>query len=147
MPDWFVLLTPLLLLPIALLFMFIGCGLQTTGIPDEPPYDIPVTLHIVDIPSIADGVKSLEVTFTGEVFGDSTRSTTRTLTHEQIKANSFIDDFEIVSLYDFGTVACKCIVTFFAAPSDAAEAIREKVEAEPLPEFRLSRIDNDFFFF
>jgi hypothetical protein len=31
MIDWYMLLTPLVVLPIALLFVFVGCGLEDSG--------------------------------------------------------------------------------------------------------------------
>lgn len=43
MIDWFVLLTPLLLMPIFLLFVFVGCAkVQTVALPFGRPNDIPV---------------------------------------------------------------------------------------------------------
>ena len=37
MIDWFVVLTPLLLLPIALLLLFVGCSLENPGTTTYPP--------------------------------------------------------------------------------------------------------------
>ena len=68
MIDWFVLLSPLLLLPIFLLFAFAGCQL-IWGVDDYVPASlvpVPVTLTIE--PGCSNGVSSIQVLFNIGVF-------------------------------------------------------------------------------
>lgn len=147
--DVFPYLVLLVLLPVVLLMVFLGCGLSTTGTTTapEPPFNTPATLHILDIPNIGENVKTLKVFFKAEVVGidgEVTRETEHTRAHKDIDPDTFVNDFNLVSLYESGKVSCRC--AFFMESSgliNADEIDHEKVEHEPLPEFKLARDEND----
>jgi hypothetical protein len=65
MIDWFVLLTPLAVLPIVLLFAFVGCAFKTSPIETDDPSTAPIKprvwLHYG--PGFEKGIDSLEVRF------------------------------------------------------------------------------------
>ena len=67
MIDWFVFLSPALLLPIFLLFAFTGCQLiWPVDLP--PPVLVPVPVTLTIEPGCSDGVSSIQVLFNIGVF-------------------------------------------------------------------------------
>src|SRR5262245_59740233 len=77
MIDWFVLLTPVHLLPIVLLFVFVGCQLvftvdepleePTDKPPDEPPSQGPVFVELVISAGCDVGIGFLDITVTSDI--------------------------------------------------------------------------------
>jgi hypothetical protein len=155
--DSFVPFIPLIVLPILLLFNFLGCGLPTSGStgPLQPPFEMPVTLHIADDPNIADGLWDIKVTFTftPTQLGLGVQNTVHLLAPDEITPNKIINDFNVAPLHEDGTVDCTCVITFgvfgeidsYADGAVAVTANQDKVEGEPLPEFILTRVGDDFF--
>ncbi len=64
MIDHFMLLTPLVLLPIVLLFAFVGCALQTGGIPGPQVPQVQATLLYSPNDLTLQNITSLNVNFT-----------------------------------------------------------------------------------
>jgi hypothetical protein len=142
MIDWFVVLVPLVLLPIVLLFVFVGCTYD---------YDVlvllPVILHYG--PGSETNVESIEVTFE---FG--AHSSTRTLFHQDsvpdggeiIKPDGGkIEEF-VAPVNEEGQVECTCLIKMKQTPVPQFEpASAHKEEDEDLQgHFELSR-DGDSF--
>ncbi|HEY5811785.1 MAG TPA: hypothetical protein VIT23_03925 [Terrimicrobiaceae bacterium] len=67
MIDWFVLLSPLLLLPIFMLFAFTGCQL-IWGVDLPPPALVPVPVTLTIEPGCNIGVSSIQVLFNIGIF-------------------------------------------------------------------------------
>ena len=104
------------------------------------------TLHILNIPNIAQDVKTLKVFFKADVssaYGEETRERQHILEPKDIKPDSFVDDPEVVTLAESGTVSCRCEFSMDSGIVNSDEIDHEKVEDEPLPEFKLSRDEND----
>ena len=67
MIDWFVFLSPVLLLPILLLFAFTGCQL-IFPVDTPPPVLVPVPVTLTIEPGCSGGVSSIQVLFNIGIF-------------------------------------------------------------------------------
>ena len=67
MIDWFVFLSPVLLLPIFLLFAFTGCQL-IFPVDTPPPVLVPVAVTLTIEPGCSGGVSSIQVLFNIGIF-------------------------------------------------------------------------------
>ena len=146
MIDWFVMLAPLAALPIVLLFVFVGCGLQTTG---EPGAILSVSLNfspseMVDAPNVTNMVVQgkASIPSKGDIFHDTdwTFSHKKTLTgNDLVAGTATIDINRTIGFEDEAWVSCQCIITM----SDGLS--QTEPESEPLrhdkPEDSDQRID------
>ena len=79
MIDWYVLLTPLVLLPIVLLFVFVGCSITTSGTADDvftPVFSLRYSSSI----AATVGLDSITITITRDSFETGTTSVSHTYT-------------------------------------------------------------------
>jgi len=139
MLDWFVLLVPLAVLPIILLFAFVGCPLDRSGLATSLPFSWG--------PGLGDGdVTSIVVTFTASVAeGEGGGSVFEgpksvTLSGAQLVTGDSVG-IVFLTLPEYGPVTCNCTVTGTtpAAPGSPPALVKEKLEDEPAPPFHLSR--------
>jgi hypothetical protein len=129
MTDWFALLTPLLVLPIILLFVFVGCALDRAG-----HSNLPILLRIGS--GFETGVESIAITFTfdpksGEMTatwaaGQSASDFDATLTLlGPLPANGYeLTEYGVnaLQLESEGDVKCECVVTKTATLEKATES-------------------------
>jgi hypothetical protein len=112
MIDVFVLLVPLAVLPIVLIFVFVGCSLDSAGIPGAPRLSLPAGLNLT--------VASMEVTVkvTGED-GES-QSDTKSLNNSEFPAGEgFVDFFivlEDIDAEEEGSAHCQCSLLVLGNP-------------------------------
>jgi hypothetical protein len=109
MVDWFVLLVPLAALPIVLLFVFIGCSLDRSGIP------LPV-VGIVMGAGLSTGVDNVKVEFQYSLLSKESPSDLNlklTLQGAQLAEDTFIDRSSELNLTSEpeGHLECKCVIT------------------------------------
>jgi hypothetical protein len=154
MSDPLVLLTPLIILAIVSLLVFVGCGLSTGGATSLHP-DTPATLHIANHADIAAGLEELNVEFEfwpGEPDYWGVQDWDDTFPAAQITPDQVITSGTIVKLNMAGTVKCRCTITFLEVPGgidtyqpidSVAESQEKEADAEPVP-FTLAR-DGDKF--
>ena len=139
MLDWFVLLVPLAVLPIILLFAFVGCPLDRSGQATSLPFSWGPGLGNGDVTSIV-------VTFTASVAeGEGGGSvfkgpTTVTLSGAQLVTGGTVG-ITFLTLQDYGPVTGICTVTGTVAAGNLPDPLppKEKLEDEPPPPFHLSR--------
>jgi hypothetical protein len=144
MIDGFVLLIPLVLLPILVLFVFVGCVLDRSGNRSAP-------IRFSYVGDFSD-VQRIEVTFTftpteqeGSQFADA--AGTLDIKGDQVQPNGATDLPDgTVSFSDEGTVTCSCTVTKKPPqPGDPAEQFttdslgKDKDEDADPPPFTLVR--------
>jgi hypothetical protein len=140
MIDGFVLLAPLILLPIILLFVFIGCTLDTTG--------AQVAVRLVYGPGFETDIESIEVKFEfNPVEPLSHLVAIETLTHDEIlpEGNSVVKE-TLVSLGDEGEIECTCVITKMQTPEPifCFESIHKARDEDVERFFQLSREGDDF---
>jgi hypothetical protein len=134
MIDWFVVLVPLVLLPIVLLFVFVGCQL-IWGVEE-----VQVVYVGLDISSGCDtGVSTITVTFKTNIapageFPETFSTTLSTIPSAEFTIST--PDLKI-KLEDEGTVDCLVSITPLVESPVDHTATHEKVEDEPLDSFKL----------
>jgi hypothetical protein len=165
MIDWSVLLIPIALLPVVLLFAFVGCRLDKSGAnPDAPiSFTYPAGLTAPSGPgpalqSIA-WQYTLDLTFDpdfGEGIIGSPPTTVGPFKREPGTSAAIASAGEthqhFVQLRTYGDVICTCTVVTAPNPpfDDTTKTItrgplaKEKIEDEPGPAFQLTR-DGDTF--
>ena len=148
MIDWFVLLTPLVLLPIFLLLVFVGCA-AVTGLDD---FSVTSYTAFGYVKGLKDKVNSIVWSFevvlepggivTGTIGGGpSPPPTTYSLTSGQIddvNGGEIPDGY--INIESEGSVTCHCTVTKAGASSSEPELTltKDKYEDEPPPTFTLA---------
>jgi hypothetical protein len=155
MIDSFILVTPLLVLPIVF-FGFVGCVLDREGAAGS----VPLTLHYS--PDLQTDVQSIEVTFTYSMFDTEIfhevivgkGETSASLKNESINPSGGLIAAESdIALTYRAEITCACVVTTSPVPSDhnspgtphvLAPADREKDADENPPAFQLQRDGDDF---
>ncbi len=137
MIDWFVVLTPLLLIPIVFPFVCVGCVLTKEGGASHLSFLYQQGLDEVDSLEVHVDVSGL-TNDDGDVgsvpslqFGDiETEGTDGERRHH----------LGYIPATSTGTIVCTCTLTMLDGPDQEADAKTiEKVEHEPVPEFTLSR--------
>lgn len=137
MIDWFVLLTPLALLPVFLLFVFIGCVLDPSGTKDpNAPLYIDSPIYFKYGPEVvAQGVVSLDISVQLVGFEPGVEN----------PPPVYLDSFEseetiliigMIPLSSEGSVTCLCDVSMGFVPNTCSK-VHEKIEDEPLQTFEL----------
>jgi hypothetical protein len=142
MIDWFVLLIPLVLLPILVLFVFVGCPLDRSGNRSAP-------IRFSYVGDYSD-VQSIEATFTftpskteGSEFPHSVGVIP--LTGDQVKPGGDTDLPDgTLFLPDIGTLKCSCTITKKLSqpgeqPIKEDSPDKDKDEDEDPPSFTLVR--------
>ena len=109
MMDWFVLLVPLAALPIALLFVFVGCALDTSGVP------LPTVALLIEAGFETD-IDTVKVTFQYSLSsGESPSNLTaiQTLSGPNLVEGTFIDKSSDLNLagQPEGELSCTCLIT------------------------------------
>jgi hypothetical protein len=158
MIDWYIVLVPLVLLPIFLLFVFTGCvldreGLLPTGIKFE--YSPGLNLNSESSP----GLERIEWEYNLKLdrdpdFGEGIIGSSPggedvgpfVLEGTAIKAEGGTNQYDI-SIETYGPITCKCTVVTKPNPSSnepsqtivLAQAVKNKIEDETPPKFQLSR--------
>jgi hypothetical protein len=139
MVDWFVVLTPLLLIPIVFPFVCVGCVLTRQGgaaplsfLYQQGLDDVDSIEVHVDVSGLTDddddeGVPPVQSIQVGDIETEGTDAQRR-------------HHLGTVPAISKGTMVCTCTVTMLQGPAQEADSkTYEKVESEPVPEFRLSR--------
>jgi hypothetical protein len=114
MIDWYVLLVPVALLPIALLFVFVGCGLDEHGGASVRK----VMLRYEDIPKKAKPIISFTATFGIVAAANSQQpspdpSTASVAWTDGTIWPGVLPQFGVVTFSKDGAVDCTCEVTVF----------------------------------
>jgi hypothetical protein len=109
MMDWIVLLVPLAALPIALLFVFVGCALDTSGTP------LPTVALLIGAGFETD-IDTVKVTFQYSLSsGESPSNLTaiQTLSGSDLDEGTLIDKSSDLNLVDQpeGKLSCTCLIT------------------------------------
>src|SRR3989304_1471133 len=113
MIDWFVLLSPLILLPVFLLFVFVGCGLNRSGAIENMTF---AKLAIGE--GLFDDIEHITVTFDAHGEGISKASGDLVLNHDDIVQGAFVECPGIVATAPVA-VTCTCVIVVFATPYKA----------------------------
>lgn len=147
MTDWLVYLSPLLLLPIVMLFGFVGCTLNTKGSPAA-------TVALVIGKGMDTGVESVLVEFQYRLKPSNEAASnmflTFTLTSSDLTEGSVFDKTDELQLWDapFGHLECTCEVTETATskktPLFYNQSYNRENEDSGLDPFKLSREDGEF---
>ncbi len=148
MIDWFVLLTPLVLLPILLLFVFIGCRLDTAGaIPPsgvvEFSYQPGLGLEFPNKPKVVSFVVTWEGPLAGSLASISRGGESAPAINND--AGEMFLQAGDVGVESEGVITCKCAVTYIADPlagdetSENFSSAKEKVADVSAPRFELVR--------
>jgi hypothetical protein len=109
MIDWFIVLVPLAALPVVMLFVFIGCALNSEGIA------WPMVALFIGKGFDTD-IQSIEVTFQYNLAGGESPSNLRvsvTLQPPSLTAGTFINKTSELNLLDepAGSLNCTCVIT------------------------------------
>lgn len=120
MIDWFVLLTPLLILPIVLVFVFVGCTLQTTPLFGAAPQ---VTFFVTFDPEVAeeeDFMPHVLVDIVGHTMDgqDVTESPSRIGDQDRTELDDGRFQYTIEAIYQDGEYCVTCRV--YANARDSA---------------------------
>jgi hypothetical protein len=150
MIDWFVLLTPLALLPIFLLFVFIGCPLLRGGLATEGPFRFYYPPNLGENSLVLTIEVSLEYQsdwFCPEEEGESTFWNVEPPPQTIVNLDQDGDtvNLGVVDLACRGWVECRCIFTGTASSQNPVFGSRVKNEDEMPPTFYLNRDENDIF--
>jgi hypothetical protein len=133
MIDWFVLLMPFAALPIVLLFVFVGCGLDRSGIPSNIffllPEDYDYALAAVDL---------IEATITVTGAGGDSQSAIVTMKKGGFSwTNEVGIDLAAIDAEEEGSAHCECKIKFFN--SDTLESVVPPADhVEPDRPFQLT---------
>ncbi len=106
--DWFVLLAPLLVLPIVALFVFVGCTLPTQGTWQDVPFWFKYDA------GCDTGVQTIEVRFQPIESGEAPSNLKQviTLNHNDIKPEGdILTQYGLFPLSAEGDVECVCVIT------------------------------------
>ncbi len=126
MVDWFVLLIPLVLLPIILLFGYVGCVLDRAG--GASPIDLRFPGTIFGT------VSTINVSLKVDEEGSTTLSSPKNTPVTAASANPAYVGSAGINIA--GTVTCSCSFTPPGAPPVSLS--KPKIECEPSPQFELT---------
>jgi hypothetical protein len=145
MIDWFVLLTPVLLLPIFLLFAFTGCQL-IWPVEVPPPNLVPVPVTLTIEPGCDSGVSSIQVLFNiGVFFGteDAVELEVSPVPPDGISISS--SDLMKAEASDEEVLWCKVtLVLEDGGPLTLKQTAHEMIGDTPVEPFILSCVDGEF---
>jgi hypothetical protein len=122
--DWFVVLTPLLLLPVFLPFVFVGCALNSHGAPAQP-------VRLTFGEGVGNHVDSVTVMFTFTPSGAPapTLAAIETLTGGEISAaDSMVDKTDEFAMHKQppGDLICTCTITKKDTLEEVTKALGQK---------------------
>jgi len=135
MIDWFVLLIPLVLLPIFLLFVFVGCGLERMGrwTGDGISNTTTVDFHYVE--GVKDAVLQIDIEFKfdGNLLGAVI------MEQDDFSADGGHMPAGDILLTSEGEITCEGKVTMVGdlAGADVSVEPKQKKKDEPAPSFTL----------
>jgi|SaaInl7_200m_RNA_FD_contig_61_1205656_length_2137_multi_6_in_0_out_0_2 hypothetical protein len=142
MIDWFVLLTPLALLPIFLLLVFIGCVLDRSGTGSQVFFSYPSGLTndglvtSITVSLEFGGDFDCEEEDEGSTFGPSPPSPTTIAT---VNPNGDTISLGLISLSCSGGIRCCCTFMGTAGSQNPCSGFKNKDEDESAPSFTLNR--------
>lgn len=137
--NWFVLLIPLALLPIVLLFVFVGCSLDTTPTGAGPSINVRQLSLEYEVPKIGPTpITQIDASFTvwsGKVPATVFPSTPQLVTFDSNGLAQGVLSPVSVELFDAGEpIWCRCQATVSAAVSGQAPKVIATPDAQtPLP--------------
>jgi hypothetical protein len=139
MIDWFVLLVPLAVLPVFLIFGFVGCVLDTEGIPAAPGFTYPAGLP-VPIGSVLKLKVKMEVT--GEDGDSKSEQQNRSPEGIIIKPTGETIEFPSIDLEEIdaeeeGTASCTVTLTISGNPDTTLPPLSAS-HNNPTADFTLS---------
>jgi hypothetical protein len=150
MIDWFALLIPLVLVPILLLFVFVGCTLDKTGLPSETNI---VFAYGPGLDTIASHIQvDLKVTWPVFQEGESLPSEFTLLrgageTSPILPGGENIEDGTLgIGLVDDAAVTCVCTITPIPAdlpkrlPPEGSAGPKSQVHVDLKPLFILEKV-------
>lgn len=144
--DWIVLLTPLILLPIFLLFAFSGCQLFFPVDPYVPVPGVPVPVALTIEPGCNVGVSSIQVLFNIGIFfstEDAVEVEVTPVPSEGISIST--SDLVTQEGKDEETLWCRVTITpEQGAPLPLKEVAHDKIGDAEVEPFTLSCADGEF---
>ena len=142
MPDWFLFLTPLLVLLIALLFIFVGCGLNIKGTAR--------TLLVEYKKSVVANVKSIKVFYTYDVEEEASsgsvlfvRDQTGDNAEELIDPNGGVFSIMCPGSDGEDSYTCECSITMLDDPNSKNTNKAEVTTDQGGVKFRLVRAEDN----
>ena len=144
MIDWFVLLTPLVLLPIILLLVFLGCTLDRDG------KAVPVVFGYQS--QLGTDVERFDAVTTAAFGFFNTVTRIEEGMPQLLAAGEEHVSFGTVSIDDEGDITCQCTITRKPTedepdpdPEELDPITKHKTEGEDPPSFKLVRKGDDDF--
>jgi hypothetical protein len=137
MIDWFVMLVPFAVLPVVLIFGFVGCALDTEGIPAAPGLTYPPSLP-VPIGSVL--TIAVSMTVTGEDGDSKSAQASRSVmeikpTGETIEFPSI--ELDAIDAEEEGSATCTVTLTISGNP-DTTFSLPTATHTNPTADFTLS---------
>ena len=147
MIDWFVLLTPLALLPIFLLFVFIGCVLDSSGLGTEGPITFTYGPGLDEnslVLTITVSIEYQDNWYCPEKEGESTfwNVPPPDKVIVNIDPNGGKELLGIVKFVCSGTIECHCTITGTGSVQSPVYGEKYKNEDDVSPTFHLSVDEN-----